>query len=200
LRTFAALLCLLCLAKRCAAQDAGPATTSDEQTAQRKQTELKAQTEQAEQREQKEQQQKEQQYQHQKKSTALAVTLEAICPVAGIGAFYAGDSDKATALTILSAVAAGAGVGSALELIHLSGRHPSGGDRVLFDFEQGGAWTVLVIAGVVYVLTRVSGLALAPEATAAFNFNLREQLRLPSEAWAPPIHALAPGPTLTLHF
>jgi len=46
-------------------------------------------------------------YQQQKKSVALAVTLEALCPIAGAGALYAGDGDKGTLLAILSTASAG---------------------------------------------------------------------------------------------
>lgn len=165
------------------AQGAPAVADGQEQKAQKEQTE-----------------QKERQYQQQKKLGALAVTVEALCPVAGAGALYAGDSDRGLALLILSTVAAGAAVGSAFELVHLSGQHPTGGDRVIFDVEQGAAWTVLVVAGVVYVASRISGLMLATEATESFNFTLRQRLGLPSETWTIPFHALAPGPMLSLHF
>ena len=61
-------------------------------------------------------------YAAQEKSVALAVILEALSPIAGVGGFYARDTDRATFLAILSGVAAGAGVGSAFWLIHLDGK------------------------------------------------------------------------------
>jgi hypothetical protein len=173
-RTLALLLCLLFVSKRCAAQGA-PAAPADEQ--------------------------KEKQYQQQKKSGALAVTLEALCPIAGLGVAYAGDPSKALVLAILSAVTGGAATGAAFELIHLNGQHPTGGDRAVLDVEQGASWTVLVIAGVVYVVSRISGLTLAPETTEAFNLDLRGRLGLPSnDRWDTPPQALAPGPMLTFRF
>ena len=90
----------------------------------------------------------------QKKSVALAVTLEALSPIAGMGAFYAHDTDRATVLAIVSAVAAGAGVGSAFWLIHLDGQHPTGSNRSFQDAEQGTAITVLATAAIVYVVAR----------------------------------------------
>lgn len=139
-------------------------------------------------------------YQAQKKSVALAVTLEALSPIAGMGAFYAHDRDRATLLAIVSAVAAGAGVGSAFWLIHLDGQHPTGADRWFQDAEQGTAITVLATAAIVYVVARISGLALAPEATADFNDNLRQGLGLPPPEPVVPFHALAPGVMFTLRF
>jgi hypothetical protein len=141
-----------------------------------------------------------QRYEAQKKSTALAVTLEALSPIAGVGAFYAQDTDRGTLLAILSAVAAGAGVGSAFWLVHLDGQHPTGGDRVYQDVEQGMAISVLATAAVVYVVARISGLVLAPEATAAFNEDLRQRLGVPPAEPLVPSHALAPGLMLTVRF
>jgi hypothetical protein len=141
-----------------------------------------------------------QRYEAQKKSTALAVTLEALSPIAGVGAFYAHDPDRATLLAVVSAVAAAAGVGSAFWLVHLDGQHPTGGDRVFQDVEQSAAISVLATAAVVYVVARISGLVLAPEATAAFNEDLRRQLGVPPAEPVIPFHALAPGPMLTLRF
>jgi hypothetical protein len=139
-------------------------------------------------------------YAEQKKSVALAVTLEALSPIAGVGGFYAHDTDRATFLAIMSGIAAGAGVGSAFWLIHLDGQHPSGVvDRGFQDAEQGAAITVLVTAAVVYLVARVSGLMAAPEATAAFNENLQRGLGVAPEPVVP-FHALAPGPMFTLRF
>ena len=142
----------------------------------------------------------EQSYAAQKKSVALAVTLEALSPIAGMGAFYAHDTDRATVLAIVSVVAAGAGVGSAFWLIHLDGQHPTGFDQVVQDSEQGTAITVLVTAAIVYLVARISGLALASEATAAFNDTVRQDLGLPPAEPVVPFHALAPGPMFTLRF
>jgi hypothetical protein len=139
-------------------------------------------------------------YAAKKKSVALAVTLEALSPIAGMGAFYAHDTGRATVLAIVSVVAAGAGVGSAFWLIHLDGQHPTGVDRAFQDAEQGTAITVLATAAVVYLVTRISGLALAPEVTAEFNDNLRQGLGLPPPEPVIPFHALAPGPMFTLRF
>ena len=139
------------------------------------------------------------QYERQKKSPALAVTLEALCPIAGAGGFYAGETDKATFLAILSAVAAGAGVGSVFWLIHLDHEHPSGASRAAVEVEQGAAISVLVTAVVFYLLARASGLALAPEATASFNLDLQQRLGVSPEG-SVPFHALAPGPALIVHF
>lgn len=142
----------------------------------------------------------EQSYAAQKKSVALAVTLEALSPIAGMGAFYAHDTDRATLLAVISVVAAGAGVGSAFWLIHLDGQHPMGFDRVFQDSEQGTAITVLATAAIVYLVARISGLALASEATAAFNDNLRQDLGVTAPEPVDPFHALAPGPMFTLRF
>jgi hypothetical protein len=139
-------------------------------------------------------------YAAQNKSVALAVTLEALSPIAGMGAFYAHDTDRATVLAIVSVVAAGAGVGSAFWLIHLDGQHSTGVDRVFQDTEQGTAITVLATAAIVYVVARISGLVLASEATTAFNENLRQELSLPPLEPVVPFHALAPGPMFTVRF
>lgn len=139
-------------------------------------------------------------YQQQKKSVALGLTLEAICPIAGAGAFYAGESDKATVLAILSTVSAGATLGSALYLVHLSHQSPSGAGQVLSDVEGGTAWTVLVVGGVIYLLTRISGLSLAPDAVASFNADLQQRLGvLPAEPLVP-FHARATGLSLIWRF
>jgi hypothetical protein len=136
-----------------------------------------------------------QKYEAQKKSTALAVTLEALSPIAGAGAFYAHDTDRGLMLSITSALAIGAGVGSVFWLIHLDHQQESGFNRAVQDFEQGTAISLLVTAGIVYIVARVSGLVLAPEATEAFNDKLREDLGAPPEPVVP-THALAPGPML----
>jgi len=140
-----------------------------------------------------------QRYEAQKKSTALAVTLEALSPIAGAGAFYAHDTDRGLTLSITSALAIGVGVGSAFWLIHLDHQQESGFNRTVQDFEQGTAISLLVTAGIVYIVARVSGLVLAPEATAAFNDKLREDLGVPPEPVVP-FHALAPGPMLTVRY
>jgi hypothetical protein len=140
-----------------------------------------------------------QRYEAQRKSTALAVTLEALSPIAGMGAFYANDTDRALTLSITSTLAIGAGVGSVFWLIHLDHQQESGFNRTVQDFEQGTAVSLLVTAGIVYIVARVSGLVLAPEATAAFNDKLHEDLGIPPEPILP-THALAPGPTLKLRF
>ena len=128
------------------------------------------------------------------------MTLEALSPIAGMGAFYAHDTDRATVLAIVSAVAAGAGVGSAFWLIHLDGQHPTGVDRVFQDAEQGTAITVLATAAIVYLVARISGLALAPEATADFNENLPAGAGPAAPEPVVPFHALAPGPMFSLRF
>lgn len=141
-----------------------------------------------------------QRYAAQSKSVPLAVTLEALSPIAGMGAFYAHDTDRGLTLAIVSAVAAGAGVGSAFWLLHLSHQQESGFNRTVQDFEQGTAISILATAAVAYVVARISGLALAPEATEAYNDELRRGLGLPPPEPVVPFHALAPGPTLSLRF
>jgi len=140
------------------------------------------------------------QFEHQKKSVALAVTLEAISPVAGVGGFYAGDSEHATVLAIVSGTALVVGAGSLLWLLHLEDQQASGFGRVELDAEQGSAISLLVVASVAYLMARVSGLALAPDATHAYNDELRARLGLPPPEPVIPFHALAPVPTLTLRF
>jgi hypothetical protein len=142
----------------------------------------------------------EQRYVAQKKSVPLAVTLEALSPIAGTGALYAHDNDRGLTLAIVSAVAAGAGVGSAFWLLHLSHQQESGFNRTVQDFEQGTAISVLATAAVVYLVARISGLALAPEATDAYNDELRKGLGLPPPEPVVPFHALGPSPTLSLGF
>jgi hypothetical protein len=99
-----------------------------------------------------------------------------------------------------SVSAAGAGVGSALWLIHLSHQQESGFNRTVQDFEQGTALSILATAAVVYVVARISGLALAPEATDDYNDQLRRGLGLPPPEPVVPFHALAPGPMLSVAF
>lgn len=139
-------------------------------------------------------------YAARKKSVALAVTLEALSPIAGAGAFYAHDSDRGLTLAITSALAIGTGVGAAFWLIHLSHQQESGVNRTVQDFEQGSAISLLATAAIVYVVARVSGLVLAPEATEAFNEDLRNGLGLPPPEPVVPFHALGPGPMLSLRF
>lgn len=119
-------------------------------------------------------------YAHERKSPGLALTLEALCPIAGAGSLYTGtEGDKAGFLAILSTLGAGAAVGSVLWLIHLDGEHTSGVSRAALDLEQSAAISVLATAGVVYLLARVSGLALASESTDAFNLDLQRRLAAP---------------------
>ena len=139
-------------------------------------------------------------YQSQKKSVALALALEALCPVAGAGAFYSGDNDKATVLAVVSAVSAGAAVGSAFYLVHLSHQSPSGVEHVLSDLEGGTAWTVLVVGGVIYLLTRISGLSLAPDAATSFNVDLQQRLGVRPTEPLLPSHARATGASLIWRF
>jgi hypothetical protein len=140
------------------------------------------------------------QYEHEKKSVALAVTLEAISPIAGVGGFYAGDSEHATVLAVVSGTALVVGAGSLLWLLHLEDQHAGGFGRVELDAEQGSAITLLVVAGVAYLMARISGLALAPDATHIYNDELRARLGLPPPEPVIPFHALAPVPTLTFRF
>lgn len=112
-------------------------------------------------------------YEAQRKSVRLAITLEALSPIAGAGAVYAHDSDRGLTLAIASVVAAGAGVASAFWLVHLDRQQASGFDRTIQEADQGIAISLLVTAGIVYLVTRVSGLALASEATDAYNQRLR---------------------------
>ena len=136
-------------------------------------------------------------YEQEKKSAALALTLEALCPLAGAGALYAHDTDRAAVLGILSGVALGAAAGSGLWLVHLDNERGSGVDRAFEDTERVGAVTLLIAAAVSYVVLRISGLALAPEALSSYNLKLRDQLGVPPETM---FHSLASGGTLTLPF
>jgi hypothetical protein len=118
-------------------------------------------------------------YEAQRKSPALAVTLEALSPIAGMGAFYAHDTDRAWMLALVSAGAAGAGTGAVFWLVYL-GNNPvpsTAGTysdaRFIHNIEQGGAIALLTTAALVYVVARVSGVVLASEATDAFNETLR---------------------------
>jgi hypothetical protein len=140
-----------------------------------------------------------QRYAQEKKSAALAVTLEALCPIAGAGALYAGETDRVTFLAILSTVAAGAGVGSVFWLIHLDHEHPSGASRYVVYTEQGAAISLLVTAAVFYLIARASGLVLASEATTSFNLELQQRLGVSPDAGVA-VHALAPGPALVFRF
>jgi hypothetical protein len=139
-------------------------------------------------------------YQQQKKSVALAVTLEALCPIAGAGALYAGEDDKATLLAIISTVSAGAAVGSLLYLIHLDHQRPTGVDHVVNDFESGSAWTGLVAGGLIYLLTRISGLSFAPDAVGAFNTDLSQRLGVSPAEPLVPFHAQVTGASLIWRF
>ena len=139
-------------------------------------------------------------YAARKKSVALAVTLEALSPIAGMGAFYAHDTEKGTILAIVSAVAAGAGVGAVFWLIHLDGQHATGADQVIQDAEQGTAISILATAALGYVVARISGLTLAPQVTEEFNEDLRQGLGVPPPESVVPYHVLAPGPMFSFRF
>jgi hypothetical protein len=139
-------------------------------------------------------------FEHDRKSVGLAVTLEAISPIAGMGCFYAGESDKATVLALVSTGAIGAGVGGAFWFIHLQNEHASGLGGFALNAEQGAAISLMVAAGVTYIIARISGLSLAPEATRAFNEDLRHQLGLPPSELTIPFHAATPLGTATFHF
>lgn len=142
----------------------------------------------------------EQRYEQQKKSVGLAIALEAISPIAGMGCFYGGVSDQATVLSLVSAGAIGAGVGGAFWLIHVDNQHASGVGGVALSVEQGAAISLLVAAGVTYILARISGLALAPDATRTFNEDLRHRVGLPPSEPTIPFHAWAPLPGAAFQF
>jgi hypothetical protein len=139
-------------------------------------------------------------FDHEKKSVGLAVTLEAISPIAGMGCFYGGESDKATVLALVSTGAIGAGVGGAIWLVHLEGQSGGGFGGVTRNLEEGGAISLLVAAGVTYVITRISGLSLAPQATRAYNEDLRQRVGLPPSELTIPFHAWATLPSLSFTF
>lgn len=139
-------------------------------------------------------------FEHDKKGAGLAVTLEAISPIAGMGCFYGGESDKATVLALVSAGALGAGVGGALWFVHLQGESAGGVSGVALNLEKGAAISVLVAAGVTYLIARISGLSLAPDATRAFNEDLRQQLGLPPSELSIPFHAATPLGAATFRF
>jgi hypothetical protein len=139
-------------------------------------------------------------FEHEKKSVGLAVTLEAISPIAGMGCFYGGENDKATVLALVSTGAMAAGVGGAVWLVHLEGESGGGFSGVTRNLEEGGAISLLVAAGVTYVITRISGLSLAPEATRAYNEDLRQRVGLPPSEFTIPFHAWAPLPGMSFTF
>lgn len=139
-------------------------------------------------------------YQQQQKSVALAVTLEALCPIAGMGALYAGEDDKATVLVIASTISGGAAAGALLYIIHLDHQNPTGVDHVWSDVQSGASWTVLVVGGVIYLLTRVSGLSFAPDAVASFNLDLQQRIGMPPTEPMVPFHAQATGASLIWRF
>jgi len=142
----------------------------------------------------------EQRFEHEKKSVGLAVALEAISPIAGMGCFYGGASDQATVLSIVSVGAIGAGVGGVFWLSHVDNQHASGFSGVALSAEQGAAISLLVAAGVTYILARISGLALAPDATRTFNEDLRHRVGLPPSEPTIPFHAWAPLPGVAFQF
>ena len=142
---------------------------------------------------------RQEQYERQRKSPALALTMEALCPIAGAGGFYAGDTDKATLLAVLSGVAGGVGVGSVFWLIHLDGQSSSGLGGVTKTAEQSAAISLLVTSAVVYLLARASGLVVASEATTSYNLDLQQRLGVPPDGTVAD-HALAPAPPLPSRF
>lgn len=119
-------------------------------------------------------------YDREKKSPALAVTLETLCPIAGAGPLYVGrDGDRAGFLAVLSGVSGGVAAGSLLWLLHLNDQHTSGASRVENDFYQGTAITLLVTSGIVYLLARASGISLASQSAELHNEELRQRLAAP---------------------
>ncbi len=131
-------------------------------------------------------------FDREKKSVGLAITLEAVSPIAGMGCFYAGESDKGTALALVSVGAIGAGAGGLFWLLHLEGEHGGGVGGVARNLEESAAISLLVAAGVTYVIARVSGLSLAPDATRDFNEELRQRVGLPPSEPTIPFHAAVP--------
>lgn len=141
-----------------------------------------------------------QRFDREKKSVGLAIVLEAITPVAGMGCFYGGESDKATALALVSAGSVGVGIGSAAWFLHLQGENSGGLGGVEMNLEKGAALSLLVAAGVTYIVTRISGLSLAPDATRAFNEDLRQRVGLPPTEPTIPFHAWATVPGMSFQF
>jgi|SRR3569623_1708507 len=120
------------------------------------------------------------QYERDRKSPALAVTLETLCPIAGAGPLYVGrDGDRAGFLAVLSGLSGAAAAGSVLWLLHLNGEHTSGAARIENDAYQGAAITLLVTSGIVYLLARASGISLASESANLYNDELRQRLATP---------------------
>jgi hypothetical protein len=103
-------------------------------------------------------------------------------------------------LALMSGLSGGAAVGSLFYLIHLSHQSSSGVDHVFSDLESGTAWTVLVVGGVIYLLTRISGLSFAPDAVTGFNLDLQQRLGVPPTEPLVPFHAQATGATLLWRF
>jgi len=119
-------------------------------------------------------------YDREKKSPALAITLETLCPIAGAGPLYVGrDGDRAGFLAVLSGISGGVAAGSLLWLLHLNNQHTSGASRVENDFYQGTAITVLITSGIVYLLARASGISLASQSADLHNEELRQRLATP---------------------
>ena len=139
-------------------------------------------------------------FDQEKKSVGLAITLEAISPIAGMGCFYGGESDKATVLALVSTGAIGAGVGGAVWFVHLRSENSTGFAGVTRHLEEGTAISLLVAAGVTYVITRISGLSLAPDATRAYNEDLRQRVGLPASEPTVPFHAWATVPSMSFTF
>jgi hypothetical protein len=57
-----------------------------------------------------------------------------------------------------------------------------------------------VVGGVIYLLTRISGLSFAPDAVTAFNLDLQQRLGVPPTEPLVPFHAQATGATLVWRF
>lgn len=120
------------------------------------------------------------QYQRDRKSPALAVTLETLCPIAGAGPLYVGrDGDRAGFLAVLSGLSGAAAAGSVIWLLHLNDQHTSGASRIENDAYQGAAITLLATSGIIYLLARASGISLASQSADLYNDELRQRLAAP---------------------
>lgn len=139
-------------------------------------------------------------FDHEKKSVGLAITLEAVSPIAGMGCLYGGEGDRAVALALVSAGAIGAGAGGLFWFLHLQDQQGSGVGGVALDLEKSTAISLLVGGAVTYVIARISGLSLAPDATRAFNEDLRQRVGLPPSEPTIPFHAAVPLPGAAFRF
>ncbi|HSS37390.1 MAG TPA: hypothetical protein VLT58_01355 [Polyangia bacterium] len=142
----------------------------------------------------------EERYEQDKKSVGLAIALEAISPIAGMGCFYGDVGDQATVLALVSTGAIGAGVGGIFWLRYVEHQHASGVGGVALSVEEGSAISLIVAAGLTYILARISGLSLAPDATRTFNEDLRHRVGLPPSEPTIPFHAWAPLPGVAFQF